>query len=67
MPKYGIPNSSQSPDIEQNSDGDVSDFPIPGQSLIKENGHNSRTRDDANMKLGSETKLYKINMTTSKK
>ena len=42
----------------------VSDF---GQSLIKENCHNSRTSDDINMKLGPVPKLDKKNKTMSKK
>ena len=55
-----------SPDIAQNSDGGISDFQISGQSLIKENCHNSRTSDDIGMKLGLITKLYKRHKTTSK-
>ena len=58
---------SQSPDIRQNPDGGISDFRISGQSLIKENCHNSRTSDDIDMKLGPVTKLDKRNKTTSKK
>ena len=50
--KFGIPESPQSPDIGQNSDGCISDFRISGQSLIKENYHNSRTSDDIDMKRG---------------
>ena len=38
-----------------------------GQSLIKENYHNSRTSDGADMKLGPVPKLDKRNKTTSKK
>ena len=45
----------------------VSEFQIPGQSLIKENCHNSRTCDDIDTKLGLVTKLDKTNKTTSKK
>ena len=45
----------------------ISDFRISGQSLIKESCHNSRTRDDIDMKLGPVTKLDKRNKTTSKK
>ena len=56
----------QSPDIGQNSDGDISDFRISGQSLIKENCHNSRTNDDIDMKLGPVTKLDKRSKSTSK-
>ena len=57
----------QSPDISQNSDGGISDSRISGQSLIKENCHNSRTSDDIDMKLGPVTKLDKRNKATSKK
>ena len=57
--KFGIPNSPQSPDIGQNSDGAISDFRISGQSFINGNCHNSRTSDDIDMKLGSETKTWK--------
>ena len=57
----------QSPDIGQNSDGDISDFRISGQSLSKVNCHNSRTSNDVDKKLGSVTKIDKRNKTTSKK
>ena len=57
----------QSPDIEQNSDGFISDFRISGQFLIKENCRNSRTSDDIDMKDGPITKRDKKNKTTSKK
>ena len=67
MAKFGTYNSPQSRDIGQNTDGDISDFRISGQSLIKENRHNSRTSDDIDMKLGPVTKLEKTNKTTSKK
>ena len=56
--KFGIPNSPQSPDIGQNSDGGISDFRISSQSLIN---------DDTEMKLGPVTKLGKRNTATSKK
>ena len=65
--KFGIHNSPQSSDIGQNSDGGISIFRISGQSLIKENCHNSKTSDDVDMKLGLVTKLDKRNKTTSKK
>ena len=65
--KFGIPNSLESPDIGQNSDGGISDFSISGQSLIKENCYNSETGDDINMNLGPITKLDKRNKVTSKK
>ena len=35
--RFGVPNLSQSPDIEQNSDRGISDFRISGQSLKNEN------------------------------
>ena len=57
----------QSPDIEQSSNRDISDFWISGWSLIKEICCNSRTRDDIDMKLGPITKLDKRNKTMSKK
>ena len=47
--KFGISNSSPSPDIGQNSDRGNSNFQIAGRSLIKENYHNSRTSDDIDM------------------
>ena len=65
--KIGIHNSAQSPDTGQNSDGSISDFQISGQSLIKENCHNSRTTDDIDMILGAVTKSDKRNKTTLKK
>ena len=65
--KFGIPDLPQSPDIGQKSEEGISDFRISGQSLIKENCHNSRTSDDIDMKCGPVTKLQKKNKTTSKK
>ena len=65
--KFGIPNSRQSPDIGQNSDGGISDFPFSGQSLIKGNCRNSRTSVDIDKKLGPVTKRHKRNKTRSKK
>ena len=62
-----ISNFPQSPDIGQNSDRGISDFRIFGQSLIRENCHNSRTGININMKLGPVTKLNKRNTATSKK
>ena len=53
--------------MEQNPDRGISNFQISGQSLIKENCHNSRTSDDIYMKLGPVTKLDKINKKLSKK
>ena len=54
-------------DIGKNSDGGTSNFRISGQSLIKENCHNSRASDDIDMKLRPVTKLDKRNKITSKK
>ena len=51
----------------QNPDGDISDFRISGQFLIKENCHNSRTSDDIEMKLGLVNKLDKASKATLKK
>ena len=65
--KFGIHNSSQSPAIGKNSDKSISNFRISGQSLIKENCHNSRTSDNVEMKLRPVTKLDRRNKTTSKK
>ena len=59
--KFGIPNLTQSPDTGQNSDGDISNFQISGQFLIKGNCHYSRASDDIEMKLGPVTKLDKRN------
>ena len=53
--------------IWQNLDGGISDFRISGQSLIKENCHNSRTSDNIDMKLGAVTKVNKRNKKASKK
>ena len=57
----------QSPDIGKNSDRGIFDFPISGQSLIKENRYNPRISDDIDMKVGPVTKLDKRNKTTLKK
>ena len=67
LTKFGIPNSPQSPDIGQTSDGSIPHSQIYGKSLIKENFHNSRTSHDNNMKLEPVTKLDKRNKTTWKK
>ena len=60
-------NWPQSPGIGQNSEGGISDFRISGQSLIKENCHNSRTSDDIDRKLRPVYKIDKRNNTKSKK
>ena len=52
-----MPKLPQSPDIEQSSDEDISNFWISVQSLIKVNCHNCRTSDNVDMKLGPVTKL----------
>ena len=44
----------------------ISDFQISGQSLIKENCHNSKTSDDIDMKVRPVTTLDERNKTTSK-
>ena len=59
--KFDIPDSTQSPD------GGISNFQISGLSTVKVNCHNSRTRDDTDMKLRPVTKRNKRNKTTSKK
>ena len=64
--RFGIRNLSQSPDIWKNSDGGISNFQISGQSIIKENCHNSRPSDDIHKKLGLVNKLDKRNKTTPK-
>ena len=64
--KFSICNLPQSPDIGRNWDRGISDFRISGQSFLKENWHNSRTRNDIDMKLGPVTKLEKRNKTMSK-
>ena len=64
--KFGIPNSPQSPDNGQISDGSISNFRISGQSLIVGNCHNPRTNYNIHTKLGPVTKLDKKNKITSK-
>ena len=56
----------QPADIEQNSDGGISDFRVSAQPFVKVNCHNSRTSDDIDMKLRPVFKLDKGNKTTSK-
>ena len=65
--KFGIPYLPQSPDIGKNVDEAISNFGISGQSLIKENCHNSGIKNDIDMKLGPVAKLDKRKKTTSKK
>ena len=62
-----MPNLSQSPGIRQNLDEVISDFQIFGQTLIKENCHNSRNSNDIDMKLGPVTKFDKRNKKNVKK
>ena len=61
--KFSIPTLPYSPDVGENTEERISDFRISGQSLVKENYHNSRTSDIDNQyidtKLGSVTKLAK--------
>ena len=64
---FGIRNSTQSPDIAQNSDGGITDFRISSQSLTKGNCHISKTRYDIDMELGPVTEIDKRNKTTAKK
>ena len=45
----------------------ISDFRISGQSLIKENSHNSRISDGIDMNLGPGTKIDRKNKVPSKK
>ena len=60
---FGIPNLPQCPDTRSHSGGIISNFWIPGQSLIKENCHISGISDDNDMKGGPVTKLDKRNKT----
>ena len=64
---FGILYSPQSSVTGQNSDRGISDFQISGQSLIKQNGHNSRASDDIDMKLGPVTKIDKKSKQRQKK
>ena len=64
--KFGVPNLPQSSDIGQSSDRCIFNFCISGQSLTKENGHNSRTSNDVDIKLGSVTIIQMRNKTASK-
>ena len=74
--KCCIPNLPQSPDIDQNTEGGISDFGISGQSFINviitpeqknKSCHNSRTNHYTDIKLGPAGKLDKRNTKTSKK
>ena len=51
--------SFQLPDIEQNSDGGISDFWSSAQSFINKSFYNSRTSLHIDMKLGPVTKIHK--------
>ena len=51
----------------KNADGGISDFWLSGQSLIKENCHNSRASASIDKKLGPVTKLGKKNKKNTKK
>ena len=59
-------NLPQSPDIGLNSDGGISYFWIPAESLIKVNCQNSRTSDNIDMKLGPVSTFNKRNKTLAK-
>ena len=59
--KFGLPNSTQSPYIGQNTDGGISDFRISGPCLINKNYHDSRNSNNIDTKLGSVSKLDKRN------
>ena len=65
--KFYIPNSRQSPNFGQNSDGNISNFEISAQSLIKAKCHNYRTRSDLDMKIWPVTKPDRKNTGTSRK
>ena len=65
--KFGIPNLPQSPDFGQNSDWSIFDFQISVQPLINKNCHNSRTRNDIDMKLELVTKCNDRKTETSNK
>ena len=64
--KRSIPNMPQSPDIGQDSGKGVSYFRISGQSLIRENCHNSKISNDIDMKPGPVTRTARKNTATSK-
>ena len=62
--KFAILNFPQSSDIGKNSDRDIFNFWISGQSFINKNCHNSRTSHDIDMKFRPVTKLDKRNKAT---
>ena len=51
LANFSIPNSSQSPDIVQNSDSAYVQFWTSGQSFINKSCHHSRASHDIDMKL----------------
>ena len=57
----------QSPDIGQNADGGISDFQIPGQSIIHKNCDKSKTSNNIDMKHGAVTKFDRKNTAMLKK
>ena len=68
LANFSIPNSSQSPDIVQNSDSAYVQFWTSGQSFINKSCHHSRASHDIDMKLEPATKLerWQKNTATSK-
>ena len=60
-------NLPYSPNIGENSDCDIFDFRISGQSLLKKICHNFRSNDNNAMKFGPVNKIDMRNKTTSKK
>ena len=56
----------QSPDIEKNSNGSISDFRSSDQSLINKNCHNSRTSNYIDVTPRAVTTFEKKNKGTSK-
>ena len=66
---FSIPNLTESPDINQNSDGGISEFQISAQSLITENQQNFKFSDYIDVKLGqkNKTKLVQENLSRNLK
>ena len=66
---FSIPNLTESPDINQNSDGGISEFHISAQSLITENQQNFKFSDYIDVKLGqkNKTKLVQENLSRNLK
>ena len=66
LAKLGIPNLPQSLYIRQNSDGDITNFRISGQSLKNKNCYNSKTSYDIDTKLEPITEIDNRRTTTLK-